>query len=105
AVHRNCRPERGEKRGGTCCLTVVVWGRQAESGGEYRDKGSQIFVKGRLQTRDWETKDGQKRSATEVVAERVQFMSRTKGARRTAGAGAPAAVSAAPAFAAEEHGG
>ena len=47
--------------------------------GEYLDKGSQVFVEGRLQTRDWEGKDGQKRPSTEVVAERVQFMSRTKG--------------------------
>jgi single-strand DNA-binding protein len=78
-----------------------VWGKQAESCGEYLDKGSQVFVEGRLQTRDWEGKDGQKRTATEVVAERVQFMSRTKGAA----AGAPAAVSAAPAFSADEHGG
>jgi single-stranded DNA-binding protein len=36
------------------------------------------MVEGRLQTRDWETKDGQKRSVVEVVAERVQFMGRTK---------------------------
>jgi single-strand DNA-binding protein len=75
-----------------CFLTIIVWGKQAESCGEYLDKGSQIFVEGRLQTRDWETKDGQKRTATEVVAERVQFMSRTKGA-------APVAVSAPAAFA------
>ena len=59
----------------------MVWGKQAESCGEYLDKGSQIFVEGRLQTRDWEGKDGQKRSVTEVVAERVQFMGRTKGRR------------------------
>jgi single-strand DNA-binding protein len=44
------------------------------------------MVEGRLQTRDWETKDGQKRSVVEVVAERVQFMGRGKSA------GAPAAV-------------
>jgi single-strand DNA-binding protein len=77
-----------------------VWGKQAESCGEYLDKGSGVFVEGRLQTRDWEGKDGQKRTATEVVAERVQFMSRTKGAP----AAAPATVAAAPAFSADEHG-
>ena len=105
AVNRSYTTQGGDRREETCFLTVVVWGKQAESCGEYLDKGSQIFVEGRLQTRDWESKDGQKRSATEVVAECVQFMSRTKGAGGTAGAGAPAAVSAAPAFAAEEHGG
>src|ERR1700752_2841662 len=98
AVNRNYSTQSGEKREETCFLTVVVWGKQAESCGEYLDKGSQVFVEGRLQTRDWESKDGQKRTATEVVAERVQCMSRTKGAP-----GAAAAVpAAAPAFAAEE---
>ncbi len=80
AVNRNYTTQGGEKRDEACFLTVVVWGKQAESCGEYLDKGSQIFVEGRLQTRDWEGKDGQKRSVTEVVAERVQFMSRAKGA-------------------------
>jgi single-strand DNA-binding protein len=102
AVNRNYSTQTGERREETCFLTVVVWGKQAESCGEYLDKGSQVFVEGRLQTRDWEGKDGQKRTATEVVAERVQFMSRTKGA---AGAGAPATVPAAPAFAEDSGGG
>ena len=96
AVNRNYTTQSGEKRKDTCFLTIVVWGKQAESSGEYLDKGSSIFVEGRLQTRDWEAKDGQKRSVTEVVAERVQFLSRTKGS----GAGAPAPATA-PAFAEE----
>ena len=86
AVNRNYTTQGGEKRDETCFLTVVVWGKQAESCGEYLDKGSPIMVEGRLQTRDWETKDGQKRSVVEVVAERVQFMGRSKSA-----AGAPGA--------------
>jgi single-strand DNA-binding protein len=101
AVNRSYSTQTGERREETCFLTVVVWGKQAESCGEYLDKGSQVFVEGRLQTRDWEGKDGQKRTATEVVAERVQFMSRTKGA----GTGAPATVPAAPAFAEDSAGG
>jgi single-strand DNA-binding protein len=92
AVNRNYTTQSGEKRDEVCFLTVVVWGKQAESCGEYLDKGSQIFVEGRLQTRDWEGKDGQKRSVTEVVAERVQFMSRAKGAAAVA-ATAPGAFS------------
>ena len=91
AVNRNYSTQTGEKREETCFLTIVVWGKQAESCGEYLDKGSQVFVEGRLQTRDWEGKDGQKRTSTEVVAERVQFMSRTKGA---ASGGAPAPAGA-----------
>ena len=80
AVNRAYTTQSGEKRQDTCFLTVVVWGRQAESCGEYLDKGSPILVEGRLQTRDWETKDGQRRNVVEVVADRVQFMGRGKAA-------------------------
>ena len=90
AVNRNYQTQTGEKREETCFLTVVVWGKQAESCREYLDKGSPVFVEGRLQTRDWEGKDGQKRTATEVVAERVQFM----GGRGRGGGATPAAVPA-----------
>ena len=95
AVNRNYTTQGGEKREEATFLTVVVWSKQAESCGEYLDKGSQVFVEGRLQTRDWEGKGGQKRTVTEVVAERVQFMSRGKGTPA-------AAVSSAPAFAGDE---
>src|SRR5919204_5154358 len=92
AVNHDYTTQSGERRQEACFLTVVVWGKQAESCSEYLDKGSEVFVEGRIQTRDWESKDGQKRSATEVVAERVQFMSRTKGAGGAGGgAGGPAA--------------
>ena len=97
AVNRNYSTQSGEKREETCFLTVVVWGKQAETCGEYLDKGSQIFVEGRLQTRDWEGKDGQKRTVTEVVAERVQFLGRGKSAT-------PAAVPAAEPFSEEASG-
>jgi len=97
AVNRNYTTQGGEKREEVCFLTVVVWGKQAESCGEYLDKGSPILVEGRLQTREWEAKDGGKRTVIEVVAERVQFMGRG----RTA---APATVPAAESFA-EEGGG
>ena len=82
AVNNRYQTQSGDKREDTCFLNVVVWGKQAESCGEYLDKGSPILVEGRLQTRDWETKDGQKRTVVEVVAQRVQFMGRPK----TAGA-------------------
>ena len=98
AVNRNYTTQGGDKREETSFLTVVVWGKQAESCGEYLDKGSPILVEGRLQTREWEAKDGQKRTVVEVVAERVQFMARGKTA-------APATVPAAESFAEETTGG
>ena len=94
AVNRSYTTQSGEKREATCFLTVVVWGKQAESCGEYLDKGSPILVEGRLQTREWEAKDGGKRTVIEVVAERVQFMGRGKAAT-------PATVPAAEPFAEE----
>ena len=78
AVNRNYTTQTGEKREEACFLTVVVWGKQAESCGEYLDKGSQVFVAGRLQTRDWESKEGQKRSVTEVVAEALSGIPRAE---------------------------
>jgi single-strand DNA-binding protein len=101
AVSRSYTTQSGEKRDETAFLTIIAWGKTAENCSEYLDKGSQIFVEGRIQTRDWEGKDGQKRSATEIVADRVQFLSRTKGG----GGGAPAAVGAPQAFAEEMPGG
>jgi len=92
AVSRNYTTQSGEKRDETAFLTVIAWGKTAENCSEYLDKGSQILVEGRIQTRDWEGKDGQKRSATEIVAERVQFISRLKSG--ASGAGAPAPVGA-----------
>jgi len=53
---------------------IVVWGQQAENCAQYLAKGRQVFVEGRLQTRQWEDKDGNKRSTTEVVAQRVLFL-------------------------------
>lgn len=55
--------------------SVVVWGKQAETCERYLNKGREVFVEGRLQTRDWEDqKTGQKRYKTEIVADRVQFV-------------------------------
>ena len=66
----------GEKREETCFVRVVSWARQAELCGEYLTKGSPVFVEGRLQSRSWETPDGQKRSTIEVVAQNIQFLGR-----------------------------
>lgn len=55
---------------------IVVFGRQAETTAQYLKKGSGVLVEGRIQTRSWE-KDGQKQYRTEIIAERVQFGSRT----------------------------
>jgi single-strand DNA-binding protein len=68
---------------------VVLWGKQAESLQEYLTKGKQIYVEGKLQTRQWDDKDGNKRYTTEVKADRITLLG--GGAGRSAGGerGAP----------------
>ena len=78
AVNRAYTTQTGEKKEEVCFITVVVWGKQAESCHTYLKKGSAVFVEGRLQSRSWEGDAGEKRSVIEVVAERVQFMDRKK---------------------------
>jgi single-strand DNA-binding protein len=53
---------------------VVLWGKQAESLQEYLTKGKQIYVEGRLQTRQWDDKDGNKRYTTEIRADRITLL-------------------------------
>lgn len=53
---------------------IVVWGKLAELCKEYLSKGRSVYVEGRLQTRQWDDKDGNKRYTTEVVAQTVQFL-------------------------------
>lgn len=52
---------------------IVVWGRQAEIASKFLLKGQMVYVEGRLATREYEDKTGQKRRVTEIVAERIQF--------------------------------
>jgi single-strand DNA-binding protein len=66
---------------------IVAWGRTAELCAQYLSKGRTVYIEGRLQTREWENKEGQKQRTTEIVANTVQFI----GGGRDAGAsgGAP----------------
>ena len=77
AVNRRYKTADGENRDETCFVNVVVWGRQAETCGEYLRKGSPLLAEGRIQYDEWE-KDGQKHNRLRVVAERVQFLSGSK---------------------------
>jgi single-strand DNA-binding protein len=55
-------------------IDIVVFGKQAESCGQYINKGDSVLIDGRLQQRRWETEEGQKRNKLEVVAQSVNFM-------------------------------
>jgi single-strand DNA-binding protein len=52
----------------------VAFGKLAEICGEYLNKGKQVYIEGRLRTRSWEDKDGNKRSTTEIVATGMQML-------------------------------
>lgn len=87
ATNRVWKNQSGEKQEDTQFHNIVAFGRQAEVVSQYLQKGSMIFIEGRIQTRSWDAQDGTKRYATEIVAERIQL-----GPRR-GGGGAPAAES------------
>ena len=66
--------DTGEKRERTEWHRIVAWGRLGEICGEYLHKGKQVYIEGRLQTRDWEDRDGNKRYTTEIVAQSMQML-------------------------------
>jgi single-strand DNA-binding protein len=68
ATSRTWNTSEGERRTETEWFTVVAWGSLAEICKQYLVKGQQVYVEGRLQTRHWEDNDGNKHSATEIVA-------------------------------------
>ena len=78
----------GQKQERTEWHRVVVWGKLAETCEKYLAKGRQCFVEGRLQTRSWDDKDGNKRYTTEIVASTVQFLGAGAGANAQPQAGA-----------------
>ena len=55
-------------------VNVVAFGKLAELVDQYVNKGKQLFVSGRMQTEQWESKDGSKRVTTKIIADKVQFL-------------------------------
>lgn len=68
ACNRNWTTPDGERREDTEWVSVVCWERLAEIAGQYLSKGRQVYVEGRLQTRQWEDREGNTRYTTEVIA-------------------------------------
>lgn len=86
ATNESWMDKSGQKQERTEWHKVVVWGKLAELCSQYLAKGRQAYVEGRLQTRQWQDKDGQTKYTTEVQAQTIQFL----GAGAGAGAGAQA---------------
>ena len=72
----------GQRQEKTEWHRVVLWGKTAESLNEYLTKGKQIYVEGRLQTRQWDDKDGNKRYTTEIRGDRIVLLGGGGGRRR-----------------------
>lgn len=83
ATNRVYKDRDGKKQEQADFHNVVVFGRQADVVAQYLKKGNSVFVEGRMQTRSWEGKDGEKKYRTEIVADRVQFGPKGGGARST----------------------
>ena len=74
----------GQRQEKTEWHRIVLWGKQAESLQEYLTKGKQIYVEGKLQTRQWDDKDGNKRYTTEIKADRITLLGGGGGGSRGA---------------------
>jgi single-strand DNA-binding protein len=80
ATSETWNDKTGQKQERTEWHRVVVWGKLGELCAKYLSKGRQVYVEGKLQTRQWDDANGQKRYTTEVVANTVQFLSGGAGA-------------------------
>lgn len=78
ASNRRFRNSDNQWQEDVCYVGVVAWNRLAESCKEKLEKGSAILVEGELQSRTWHLEDGSSRSAVEIKARRIQFLSRWK---------------------------
>jgi single-strand DNA-binding protein len=78
AVNHSHKDASGEWKEETEWFRVVAWGPLAERTAENLRKGRKVYVEGRLQTRNWEDKDGQKRYTTELIASAVTALDRPR---------------------------
>ena len=89
ATDETYKDRNGERQKRTEWHKIVVWGKQAEIAQQYLKKGSLIFIEGRIQSREWQDKEGQKRTSFEIVATNFRMLGgRADGAAAGAGAGA-----------------
>jgi single-strand DNA-binding protein len=88
ATSESWNDKQGQKQERTEWHRIVAWAKLAELCGEYLAKGRQVYVEGKLQTRQWDDRDGNKRYSTEIVATQITFLGgRGEGATGGGGAG------------------
>ncbi|MFA7153837.1 MAG: single-stranded DNA-binding protein [Methanoregulaceae archaeon] len=74
ATDESYKNRSGEKVSKTEWHRIVVWGKLAEICGNYLGKGALVFIEGKLQTRTWDDKEGNKRSVTEILASGMKML-------------------------------
>lgn len=74
ATDETYKDKNGERQKRTEWHKIVVWGKQAEIAQQYLKKGSLIFIEGRIQSREWQDKEGQKRTSFEIVASNFRML-------------------------------
>jgi len=88
ATDETYKDRNGERQKRTEWHKIVVWGKQAEIAQQYLKKGSLLFIEGRIQSREWQDKEGQKRTSFEIVANNFRMLGgRGEGAAAGATAG------------------
>jgi len=79
----------GERQERTEWHRIVVWGKQAEIAREHLSKGKQVYIEGSIQTRQWDDREGHKRTTTEIKAQRLIMMGRAEAGENRMNAAAP----------------
>ena len=74
ATDESYKDRNGERQKRTEWHKIVVWGKQAEIAQQYLKKGSLVFIEGRIQSREWQDKEGQKRTSFEIVANNFRML-------------------------------
>jgi single-strand DNA-binding protein len=90
ATDESYKDKNGERQKRTEWHKIVVWSKLAEIAQQYLKKGSLLYLEGRLQTREWQDKEGQKRTTTEIVATNFRMLGGRSEGAAAAGAGAGA---------------
>ncbi|MBI4726855.1 single-stranded DNA-binding protein [candidate division TA06 bacterium] len=86
ALNRRYKSATGEWKDEATYVGVVAWQKLAELCKQYLAKGRAVLVEGKLQNRNWETEDGQKRSIIEIRADRIEFLDRESRSAAATGA-------------------
>jgi single-strand DNA-binding protein len=79
ATNERWKDKDGNPQERTEWHNIVLWGRLAEIANDYLRKGSPVYIEGRLQTRSWDDRDGNKRYTTEIVGTQMQMLGRAEG--------------------------